>query len=432
MQRSNAAVRVKDVIGALCSLLTATGLSSVPTPEAFRRAKFNRGPDVEDQFWKLLASILKTTKVVSSDAFQQLKEASDHRTLVATGLWQTGYQAEWIYGRGEESRSEESVVYSRDLLLALGWLLGTGILEELLAHRAKQLDITILKSTLVCPQVIHGTQFDPASLRRLQWLIGCLRFQRRSLLAMQEERARLLHAVLSASSLPSVSSSNHSSSALRQDCEHMQHLCDLLKAYVNWKNVEKLFWTWMDSVVDCHLTARKEVQPAAVASLRHVPNKNRPVCLHGNRGLEKLDNMLLKLPTSESGKAKEEERKGRAENDGEVRKERGEELHCTFETLSPLPSFLLPSLPLLPQAYRVKLEGERSSRSVSHPAVRHCDGARPTGELKASQVSQLLLQTVARLQEGRSRSKLANSTELQEMIGTLDKLVLIPPLTNQN
>lgn len=32
-----------------------------------------------------------------------------------------------------------------------------------------------------------------------------------------------------------------------QDCDRMQQLCDLLEAYVNWKPVEKVFWTWMVS-----------------------------------------------------------------------------------------------------------------------------------------------------------------------------------------
>lgn len=45
MQRSKAAVsvQVKQVIGALCKLLVATGLEVVPLPETFRRAKFGGG-----------------------------------------------------------------------------------------------------------------------------------------------------------------------------------------------------------------------------------------------------------------------------------------------------------------------------------------------------------------------------------------------------
>lgn len=48
MQRSKAAVsvEVKQVIGALCRLLAATGLEAVPAPETFRRAKFGGGVEV--------------------------------------------------------------------------------------------------------------------------------------------------------------------------------------------------------------------------------------------------------------------------------------------------------------------------------------------------------------------------------------------------
>lgn len=48
MQRNKAAVsvEVKQVIGTLCRLLTATGLDAVPAPEAFRRAKFGGGVEV--------------------------------------------------------------------------------------------------------------------------------------------------------------------------------------------------------------------------------------------------------------------------------------------------------------------------------------------------------------------------------------------------
>lgn len=48
MRRSKAAVsvEVKQVIGALCRLLAATGLEAVPPPETFRRAKFGGGLEV--------------------------------------------------------------------------------------------------------------------------------------------------------------------------------------------------------------------------------------------------------------------------------------------------------------------------------------------------------------------------------------------------
>lgn len=50
-------------------------------------------------------------------------------------------------------------------------------------------------------QFTTGFQLDSGSLRKLQWLIGCLRHQERTLLSMQEERTRLLHAVRKFSSI---------------------------------------------------------------------------------------------------------------------------------------------------------------------------------------------------------------------------------------
>lgn len=55
MQRSKPAVSVemKQVIGALCRLLAATGLEAVPTPEIFRQAKFGGGTEVVGSLWLL-------------------------------------------------------------------------------------------------------------------------------------------------------------------------------------------------------------------------------------------------------------------------------------------------------------------------------------------------------------------------------------------
>ncbi|XP_078134000.1 tubulin epsilon and delta complex protein 1 [Sander vitreus] len=421
MQRSRASVRVevKQVIGALCRLLSATGLESVPTPENFRRAKFGGGLEVEDQFWQLLADILQTSSSVSCEASAQPGGATDYRKLVAAGLWQTGYHADWMYGRqggeGEEG-GEGGRCSSRDLLLALGWLLATGKLEILLTQRVQQLDKTLLTPTPVNPQLPNELQLDSASLRKLQWLIGCLRYQGRTLLSMQEERTRLLHAVVVASLASSVSSSSdHGSTVLRKDCVCMQQLCELLEAYLNWKQVEKVFWTWMDSVVDCHLTDPVVKRPT------HSPNKGARVCHHGNRGLEKLNDMLLRLPTGQ-----EAQRRGRG--DFEDREEGRERLHGGSDS-SCLPPLLssLPCLPSHPQVYRAVLQTEkpvRHGRSQGEGA--HGEAENPD-KLPASQAVQQLLQTETLLVERRDRQRLANRMQLQKMIGRLDQLMLIPP-----
>ncbi|XP_032356024.1 tubulin epsilon and delta complex protein 1 [Etheostoma spectabile] len=419
MQRSKASVRVevKQVIGALCRLLVSTGLDPVPAPEDFRRAKFGGGLEVEDQFWQLLANILQTPSTVSCEASVQPGGAVDYRTLVAAGLWQTGYHADWMYGRqggGGEEGGEGGRCSSRDLLLALGWLLATGKLEELLTQRVQQLDKTLLTPTPVDTQLSTELQLDSASLRKLQWLIGSLRYQGRTLLSMQEERTRLLHAVASLPSSVSSSSSDQSSTVLRKDCVSMQQVCDLLEAYLNWRQVEKVFWTWMDSVVDCHLTDPVVKRPT------HSPNKGARVCHHGNRGLEKLEDMLLRLPTGQ-------EAQKRGGGDVEDREEGRERLHGGSDAFClPLLSSL-PRLPSQPQIYRAKLQTEKPVRHSRLPGAGACSGAENPDEAPASQAVQQLLQTEALLVERRDRQRLANRMQLQKMIGRLDQLMLIPP-----
>nr|XP_033499310.1 tubulin epsilon and delta complex protein 1 [Epinephelus lanceolatus] len=419
MQRSKVAVsvEVKQVIGTLCRLLAATGLESVPAPENFRRAKFGGGPEVEDQFWQLLANILKVSGIVSCEASTQLGGATECRKLVAAGLWQTGYHADWMYGREEGEGGEGGRFLSRDLLLALGWLLATGQLEKLLSKRVQKLDKTLLSPTPVNLQLSSELQLDPACLRKLQWLVGCRRHQGRTLLSMQEERTRLLHAVFSASLPSSVSSpsSGQSSTVLRKDCVCMRQLCDLLEAYLSWKQVEKVFWTWMDSVMDCHLTDPGVKKPT------HAPKGSVRVCHHGNQGLEKLEEMLLRLPTGQKG-----QRRGR--EDAEDRGEGEDRLQGGWDTscLPPLPSSL-PCLPSCPDVYRARLQTERPVRHSSHPAEGPCGGAETPDELPAPRAVQLLLQTESLLLERRDRQRLANRMQLQELIGRLDELVLIPP-----
>ncbi|XP_029349927.1 tubulin epsilon and delta complex protein 1 [Echeneis naucrates] len=394
MRRSKASVsvEVKKVVGALCRLLAATGLNAVPTPETFRRAKFGEGVDVESQFWLLLANILQKTGVISSETSTQLPE--DLRKLVAAGLWQTGFYANWMHVKEDGEEEEGTSFSSRDLLLALGWLLAAGTLEKLLTQRVQQLDKTLLTSISVNIQVSHELHSDSASLRKLQWLVGCLRHQRRILCFMLEERARLLHAVFSASPATTVSS-DHSSTVLQSDCVRMQQLCDLLEAYLNWKQEEKVFWTWMDSVLDCHL-----IDPVGKKST-YTPSMFQD----RNQGQDKLDEIPLRLPTTQEG-----QRRGREDTEDRV-------------------VFPLPSLPTLLQTHRIQLQVGKPVGHMMHSAERLHGREEAQDELSASQAVELLLQIEAVLLERRDKQRLANRMQMEEMIAELNELVLIPPLT---
>ncbi|XP_020511202.2 tubulin epsilon and delta complex protein 1 [Labrus bergylta] len=417
MQRSKAAVsvEVKQVIGALCRLLADTGLDSVPAPETFRRAKFGGGPEVEDQFWQLLAHFLQTAGLVSCESCTQL--GGEQKKLVAAGLWQTGYHADWMFEREEGGGGEGGRCSSRELLLALGWLLAAGTLEKLVTQRVQKLDKTLCTSTHVCTEFSKDLQIDSASLRKLQWLIGSLRHQGRILLSMQEERTRLLHAVFLSSLSSSPSSSDQISAVLNEDCVCMRLLCDLLESYLNWKQVEKVFWTWMDSVVDCHLT-----DPVVVEKPKHTAKGRSRVFHNGNRGLMKMDDMLLGLPT---GQNEQRRRRGDTEDGGEE----GGERSPSGSDSSSLSGLLAssPSLPTLPQVYRARFQTAGPGKHGSRPAEGACVGAEAPDELAASRAARLLRQTEALLLERRDTQRLTNRMQLQETVSRQDELVLIPP-----
>lgn len=65
--------------------------------------------------------------------------SAECRNLVAAGLWQSGYHADWMY-----EDVEEGSFSSRDLLLGFAWLLAAGALEKVVMKRVQKLDRTLL------------------------------------------------------------------------------------------------------------------------------------------------------------------------------------------------------------------------------------------------------------------------------------------------
>ncbi|KAM4723793.1 tubulin epsilon and delta complex protein 1 isoform 2-T2 [Anableps anableps] len=374
MQCSKAAasVEVKRVIGALCRLLAGLGLVPVPAPEAFRRAKFGGGPK-EDPFWLLLFNILQRSGVISSEISCQ--QRGESRKLVAAGLWQSGYHGDWMYSADGGSFS------SRDLLLALGWLLAGGVLEKLLTGRVAELDRTLLCAAPEKQEL--PAELDAASLRRLQWLMGHLRHQGRTLLSTVGARTRALHEVLSASQVcsaaPPASRSSAAppagrSSVLTEDCVYLQQLCDLLEAYVSWKQVENVFWTWMDSVAD-HRSPALHVRTSS---------GRLGTCHRGNQRLAQLEEGL---PNPQGQ-------------------------NCRDDPAS------LPPSPILSvhEAWRPQLQAERTPRG----------GGGALGALPASQAAELLLQAERLLLQRRDGRRRANRKQLQELMARLEQQVFVP------
>ncbi|XP_055361744.1 uncharacterized protein tedc1 isoform X4 [Betta splendens] len=311
-------LEVKQVIGTLCKLLSAVGLYHVPAPEAFRRAKFGFGVEMESQFWRLIADILHSSGTVHSQIVAQPKE--EYKKLVAAGLWQTGYYADWIYEMEEEGQDEKSFS-SQDLLLAVGWLLSIGTIEKLLMQRVQQLDKTLLRSI---PDYVCTEQ-----------------------------------------------------------------LCDLLEAYVNWKQ---------DSVIGCHLS-----EPKRCTSVPDMVSSR-------NQGLEELENMLIKLPIAQKG-----QRRGRGDSE-----ERGRtNLQEGLDT-SPCLPISLPLLPSFSHSYRARLQAEKPVRLNRYPSEELHNWAKTTEDFQPSKTAWVLLETEAQLLQRRDQQRQANRMMLQHTISLFD------------
>ncbi|KAM9619285.1 tubulin epsilon and delta complex protein 1 isoform 3-T3 [Morphnus guianensis] len=214
-------------VGALCRALPPPAR---PAPDTLRRARFDR-PQASLDFWRLLYALLKQIhggKWTESDAID------NQIRFVKSALWYHGY------GRPELYRlPSDGSAGSRELLLAFSWLLHRlSLLEQLLArNRVKTGDET---SVCTCEDDLPNSQAgtteiapeygleDRVDVRYLQWLNGRLRFQWRSLHAQHQEQCKLLHKLLQLLEFETVQ----------------------LEAFLEWKQLEPVYWQWMETVLD--------------------------------------------------------------------------------------------------------------------------------------------------------------------------------------
>ncbi|NXW91142.1 TEDC1 protein, partial [Alopecoenas beccarii] len=215
-------------------------------------------------FWRLLYALLKQIhggKWAESDAID------NQIRFVKSALWYHGY------GRPELYRlPSDGSAGSRELLLAFSWLLHRlSLLELLLArNRVKTGDET---SVCTCEDDLPNSQKGPTEIapeygpedrvdvRYLQWLSGRLRFQWRSLHAQHQEQCKLLHKIhLFTSGSHMDQALGHFSvteTDLIRQPENYQQLLQLLEsetlqleAFLEWKQLEPVYWQWMETVLD--------------------------------------------------------------------------------------------------------------------------------------------------------------------------------------
>ncbi|XP_054386583.2 tubulin epsilon and delta complex protein 1 isoform X6 [Pongo abelii] len=177
--------------GALPEAIAALSrsLPSGPSPEIFRRAKFDR-PEATSALWQLLFRVLSPLPVGNALASLAL-EAQAH--LVKSALCSQGYPRLALAQLPEDGSQG-----SRELLLALSWLLARGpVPEQMLAQARVPLgdEMTVCQCEALAspgPPAPHMEAEGPVDVRRVQWLMGKLQFRWRQLVSSQQEQCALL------------------------------------------------------------------------------------------------------------------------------------------------------------------------------------------------------------------------------------------------
>ncbi|KAL2789421.1 tubulin epsilon and delta complex protein 1 isoform 1 [Daubentonia madagascariensis] len=177
--------------GALPEVIAALSrsLPAGPSPEIFRRAKFDR-PEAAPALWRLLFRLLSP---LSADGASPTLAQEAQASLVKSALRSQGYPRLALAQLPEDGSRG-----SRELLLALSWLLARAPLpERLLAQAHVQLgdEMPVCECEALAspgPWALHVEAEGPVDIRCVQWLMGRLRFRWRCLTASQQEQCTLL------------------------------------------------------------------------------------------------------------------------------------------------------------------------------------------------------------------------------------------------
>uniref|UniRef100_A0AC11BN35 Tubulin epsilon and delta complex 1 n=1 Tax=Ovis aries TaxID=9940 RepID=A0AC11BN35_SHEEP len=217
---ADAARALPEAIAALSRTLPAA-----PSPETFRRAKFDR-PEAAPALWRLLFRVL--SPLPADGALASLALEAQAR-WVKSALRSQGYPR-----RALVQLPDEGSQGARELLLALAWLLARGPLPERLLTQSH---VRLGDEMPVCECEALASPGLPApgveaegcvDIRHVQWLTGKLRLRWRNLMAGQQEQCALLGKLL----------------------QLLEKENARLEAALEWRRRELVFWQWMDTVLD--------------------------------------------------------------------------------------------------------------------------------------------------------------------------------------
>ncbi|XP_006164281.2 tubulin epsilon and delta complex protein 1 [Tupaia chinensis] len=391
-------------------------LPAGPSPEIFRRAKFDH-PEAAPALWQLLFRVLSPSH---GDGAPASLETRAHWVKLA--LHSRGYPRLALAQIPEDGSQG-----SRELLLALSWLLARGPLpEQLLAQTHVQLgdQVPVCECEALAspgPPAPHVEVEGPVDIRQVQWLMGKLRLRWRQLMCSQQEQCALLSKIhLSTRGCHSDQSLGHLSVAeteMLRDPEGGHQLLRRLEsenarleAALRWRCQEPVFWQWMNTVLEaCALEA---TAPASQTPyLPRIPER-------GASELEQLARELQAL-LEELREAVEPRRAAWAARGGQAQ---GPEWNAAQQALQEAVRQELAALQL-----SWEQDWGPDPPHGPHRLVRSKDRAPAGRGLQAAQVIGVLRSREAFLEAALRRLQGQCQQELVRLVGALPGLIWIPP-----
>ncbi|XP_053330845.1 tubulin epsilon and delta complex protein 1 isoform X2 [Spea bombifrons] len=243
-------MQLKAALSALCQILPGSAWN----PETFRRAKFNR-PEACPEFWKLLHCV-----------FTQIYERNENKIVENQVMYVKSVLRNQGYGRSAFYNLPcDGTEGSRELLLAFSWLLDKlNLLERLLEVNRVKLGDEIKCQRELSPKEngdVFSSDKQQIHIRYLVWLNGKLQLCWRTLHGAHQEKCALLNKIHSYTRGCHVDQNIKHFSFVETDLvqqpessikllELLECENSLLQTYLEWKQVEPVYWKWMESVLE--------------------------------------------------------------------------------------------------------------------------------------------------------------------------------------
>lgn len=262
--------QVKETIDLLTRVLRGNGTSKIKA-EIFRLAKFDKD-EAAQPLWRLLFELLYFLEHGTID--EVVIKACNELTIEEQVVFvKQELQGKGFYSRHFSQLPNDMSSGSRELLLALAWLLCTDrVIDKFMEKCASPIDEDTYTPDVqrINLEGVSGSCEGPTTLspveklQRLQLLNGKLHLSLKRLCALQRERTRLQHRVHDSTTGVSLAPDrNHLTVMEVHLLRHPEYLKKLLKllekdnerlqVMIAWKDHEEIFWKWMESVLELKL-----------------------------------------------------------------------------------------------------------------------------------------------------------------------------------